>query len=238
MRLINADCLRVLPFRTFDCIFADPPDNIGLGYHGTQDSLPTGDYVELLEKWLRAFIYSADTVWFSFNAKWTFKVGTIIDKLLSQYVGLEAKACQQVFTFGQHNRYDFGNNHRPLYRLCWPTAHKYPDAVRVPSWRQLNGDKRADPRGRIPGDVFDMPRVTGNSRQRRAWHPTQLNEDLVERCIKFSTPVGGTVCDPFAGTGTTLRVCQRINRECTLIEIDPYYCEKIAEEHGITAESQ
>ena len=106
MRLINADCLKILPFHTFDCIFADPPDNIGLGYHGTQDNLPAGDYVELLEKWLRAFIYSADTTWFSFNAKWTFKVGTIVDKLLSQYPELRAKACQQVFTFGQHNRHD------------------------------------------------------------------------------------------------------------------------------------
>ena len=123
---------------------------------------------------------------------------------------LEAKPCVQTFTFGQHNHHDLGNNHRPLLRLRWRNAPLYPDAIRVPSWRQENGDKRADPRGRVPGDVFDFTRVTGNSKQRRTWHPTQLNEGLVERCLKLTTPTGGTVLDPFGGTGTTLRVCKRI----------------------------
>jgi DNA modification methylase len=108
----------------------------------------------------------------------------------------------------------------------------YPDATRVPSWRQEHGDKRADPRGRVPGDVFDFTRVTGNSKQRRAWHPTQLNEGLVERCLNLTTVEGDYVLDPFGGTGTTLRVCKRIGRNCTLIEIDPAYCAKIAEEHS------
>jgi len=82
------------------------------------------------------------------------------------------------------------------------------------------------------GDVFDYPRVTGNSKQRRAWHPTQLNEGLVERCLNLTTVEGDYVLDPFGGTGTTLRVCKRIGRNCTLVEIDPAYCAKIAEEHS------
>jgi DNA modification methylase len=104
----------------------------------------------------------------------------------------------------------------------------------VPSWRQENGDKRADPRGRVPGDVFDFTRVVGNSKQRRPWHPTQLNEGLVERCIKLSTHEGDTVLDPFGGTGTTLRVCKPLGIACTLIELHLGYCVKIAAEHGMT----
>jgi DNA modification methylase len=146
---------------------------------------------------------------------------------------VEVKPCVQTYTFGQHSHTDLGNNHRPLWRFKWKEAKLYPDAIRVPSWRQENGDKRADPRGRVPGDVFDFPRVTGNSHQRRTWHPTQLNEGLVERCIKMSTRPGQTVLDPFGGTGTTLRVCKRIERFCTLIELDWGYCEKIALEHGL-----
>ena len=87
-------------------------------------------------------------------------------------------------------------------------------------------------------DVFrqsltDFPRVTGNSKQRRLWHPTQLNEGLVERCIRLTTPPGAPVLDPFAGTGTTLRVCKRTGNPCTLIELDRGYCEKIAREHSM-----
>ncbi len=85
----------------------------------------------------------------------------------------------------------------------------------------------------IPDDHFDFTRVTGNSKQRRSWHPTQLHEGLVERCILLSTKPGDWVVDPFAGTGTTLRVCRKIGRQCTLIEIDPMYCENIAGEHNM-----
>lgn len=235
-KLINADCLKVLDksAATWDTIFADPPDNIGLGYNGYKDNLAEGDYVKLLREWLECFIYRAQTVWFSYNAKWTFEVGRIIAALVeTRTEPLEAKACVQTFTFGQCRQEDLGNNHRPLIRLRWPTAPLLPDAIRVPSWRQLNGDKRADERGRVPGDVFDFPRVTGNSKQRRPYHPTQLNEGLVERCLALTTPKGGTVLDPFGGTGTTLRVCKRLDMNCTLIELDKFYCQKIGQEHSL-----
>jgi DNA modification methylase len=111
----------------------------------------------------------------------------------------------------------------------------YPDAIRVPSWRQEHRDKRADSRGKVPSDVYKFPRVVGNSKQRRRWHKTQLNEGLVERCIKLTTTQGEHVLDTFAGTGTTLRVGKRIDRNCTLIEMDAGYCAKIAEEHDLVA---
>ena len=234
-RLINADCLQYLKGSNemWTTIFADPPDNIGLGYDAYKDRQSHDEYVLLLREWLNCFIWKAKTVWFSYNARWTFEIGKIVRHILGRHCGeVEAKPCVQVFTFGQHNHHDLGNNHRPLLRLRWRDAPLLPDAIRVPSWRQENGDKRADPRGRVPGDVFDFARVTGNSRQRRPWHPTQLNEGLVERCVKLTTPPGEPVLDPFAGTGTTLRVCKALRHPCTLIEIDSGYCQRIAAEHG------
>jgi site-specific DNA-methyltransferase (adenine-specific) len=131
----------------------------------------------------------------------------------------EFKPCVQAFTFGQHNHKDFGNNHRLLYRYQKIGASRYMDAVRVPSWRQLNGDKRADPRGRVPGDVFDFPRVTGNSKQRRKFCPTQLNEGLYERCIRSCCAKGDTVVDLFAGTGTLGRVAPRCGVDALMVEL-------------------
>lgn len=96
----------------------------------------------------------------------------------------------------------------------------------------LQGDKRASG-PRVPGDVFEFSRVVGNSKQRRPWHPTQLNEGLVERCILMTTNEGDHVLDPFGGTGTTARVCQRLNRSCTLVEISPTYCEHIRKDLNI-----
>ena len=236
--LINADCLAYLSGkstgqRQWTTIFADPPDNIGLGYDTYKDALPEGQYAAMLYQWLAMFTASAKTVWFSYNVRWSFEVGRIVCQLLGRYESLEAKHCVQTFTFGQHNHHDLGNCHRPLLRLRWQDAPLFPDAIRVSSWRQEHGDKRADPRGRVPGDVFDFPRVTGNSKQRRRWHKTQLHEGLVERCIRLTTPPGETVLDPFGGTGTTLRACKRAGNQCTLIEVDTGYCEKIADEQEL-----
>ena len=234
-QIIHGDCLRVLPrlLPVVTCIFADPPDNLGLDYDGYTDRQADDAYVLWLADCLKVFIDKANVVWLSYNAKWSFAIGLIVYTLLEKHPQLEAKNCVQTFTFGQHNHHDLGNCHRPLLRLRWSRAPLYPDAVRVPSRRQLSGDKRADPRGRVPSDVFDFPRVVGNAKQRRAWHPTQLNEGLVERCIKLSTKPDDTVLDPFAGTGTTLRVCKRIGRPCTLIEYSQAYCDEIAKEHGL-----
>jgi len=271
-KLIQGDCLQVLPAlnEQFDCIFADPFDNIGLGYDEHDDRMSDEDYYHFLNDLVIACTHRAPTVWISFNAKWTFAMGAIFHNFEKQFPDWEAKACQQVFTFGQHNKNDLGNNHRPLYRLKHKDAPLYPEQIKVPSWRQRNGDKRAAPGGRVPsdvfdmqypihgapykivtllgdeevdeiipnghvncGDVFDFPRVTGNSKQRCDWHPTQLHEDLVERCIKLSTPEGGSVADPFGGTATTMRVCKRINRSCTLIEKSAGYCKRISADTGV-----
>jgi len=265
--LINGDCLEVLKnLYPVDCIFADPPDNIGLGYDAYDDRLSEAAYRNLLHDWTVAFMRAAPVVWMSFNSRWTVAYGSIIDHILSLNPEWEVKAAVQVFTFGQHNKHDLGNNHRPLWRLKRKDAQLYPDDIKVKSWRERNGDKRAKPGGRVPGDVFDMqyptvaepqradgsggtpnyfeyagqalpgdvfdfPRVTGNSKQRCDWHPTQLHEELVERALRLTTAKGAHVLDPFGGTGTTLRVCTKIGRRCTLIELDPKYCSKLRELH-------
>jgi site-specific DNA-methyltransferase (adenine-specific) len=242
--LYHGDCQEIIPKldERIDCIFADPPDNIGLKYGEYQDKLPDEEYVNLLDQWLRLFINTAFVTWFSFNPKWIIKMGVIVDRLMGENADLVVKPCVQTFTFGQYNKNDFGVNQRPLWRFRRHDALFYPEQVKVPSWRQQHGDKRAKEGGRVPGDVFNYPlepdvfdftRVTGNAKQRRNWHPTQLHEGLVERCIKFCTVEGNTVCDPFAGTGTTLRVCERIGRSCITMDTDRDYCERISEENGI-----
>lgn len=245
-RLFQGDCLKVLPALRkregcFDCLFADPPDNIDLGYGEYKDKKSYQEYIGWFKLCLEEFVMAANTVWVSFNSRHLDSFGGVFWQTKHKF-GLEFKPCVQIFTFGQHRHTDLGNNHRPLWRLQWPGAPLFPDRIRVPSWRQLHGDKRADERGRVPGDVFeteidpevyDFPRVVGNSKQRRDWHPTQLNEGLVERCLKLTVPDGGSICDPFGGTGTTLRVAKELGMPCTLIELDSGYCREIGKEHRL-----
>lgn len=54
-------------------------------------------------------------------------------------------------------------------------------------------------------------------------HPTMKPIELVEACLKNSTAPGHTVFEPFSGSGTTLLACERLQRRCFAIELDPRY---------------
>jgi site-specific DNA-methyltransferase (adenine-specific) len=54
-------------------------------------------------------------------------------------------------------------------------------------------------------------------------HSAAFPEALAEQCILSGCPEGGTVLDPFFGAGTTGLVCQRTNRNCIGIELNPVY---------------
>lgn len=225
--IIHGDCLANL--RPCAMIFADPPDNLGLDYEGFDDNRPKAEYIAWFGKCLFEFCRIAPVVWISFNAQWFLDFAPIFNECRDHF-DYEFKPCVQTYTFYQQNKSCLGNAHRPLWRLKNLEAPENTQTIKVASWRQLNGDKRAAAGGKVPGDVFDFPRVVGNSKQRRRWHPTQLNEGLVERCVKLNTNEGDLVIDPFAGTGTTLRVCNRINRECLLIESSKTYYRRLIEE--------
>jgi hypothetical protein len=208
-------------------MFADPPDGIGMKYNGFKDKIDPLDYEAMLYKVLKYGARTSDFIWLSINTRYTAMIGHVTWEFLKFQQDWEFKPCVQTFTFGQHNHRDLGNNHRLLYRYQRTGAVLYPDAVRVPSWRQLNGDKRADDRGRVPGDVFDFPRVTGNSHQRRNFSPTQLHEDLYRRCIKLCCARGDTVVDLFAGSGTLGRVADDCGVKALMLEKSRATCDAI-----------
>ena len=57
-------------------------------------------------------------------------------------------------------------------------------------------------------------------------HPTQKPVALCEECIK-ELGDGEIVLDLFLGSGSTLVACEKINRKCYGMELDPRYCDVI-----------
>lgn len=66
---------------------------------------------------------------------------------------------------------------------------------------------------------------SGSTAQFSEAHFAVFPEWLIKPCIMAGAPVGGAVLDPFGGSGTTLKVAQENNRECTIIEIGSQYVE-------------
>lgn len=65
-------------------------------------------------------------------------------------------------------------------------------------------------------------------------HFAPFPEKLVEPCILAGCPVGGVVLDPFAGSGTTGVVAQRLGRDFIGVEINPQYAQMMRDRLGST----
>jgi site-specific DNA-methyltransferase (adenine-specific) len=240
--IYHGDCLDFLctPGRTYKTIFADPPDNIDYGYDEYDDNMPEGEYINWIYRMLDVGCDRSNVFWFSHNAIWLPHVMNFC-RDLSEYQK-EWKLIIWRYTFGQHNSRDFGSGFRPILRLADVGWRPDVSGIHIKSRRQELGDKRANPKGRVPDNVWeyslnefdfdavwDEPRVVGNAKQRRRWHPTQHPEQLMERIVLCS---GGPVFDMFGGTGTTLRVCKRLGIDCDITETSENYCRRISEETG------
>ena len=61
-------------------------------------------------------------------------------------------------------------------------------------------------------DASERPRVNGTA------HPTVKPLDLMRWLVRLVTPPGGTVLEPFAGSGTTVEACIVEGFDCIAIE--------------------
>ena len=78
---------------------------------------------------------------------------------------------------------------------------------------------------------------TGMRNKRDVWTVSPANypeahfatfpKKLITPCVLAGCPVGGTVLDPFAGSGTTGEVCLENRRKAVLIELNPEYIKLI-----------
>jgi DNA modification methylase len=70
-----------------------------------------------------------------------------------------------------------------------------------------------------------MGMVQSGERESRV-HPTQKPANLVIDCLEY-LQIGSKVFDGFGGSGSTLMACEKSNRTCYMMELDPKYCDVI-----------
>ena len=58
-------------------------------------------------------------------------------------------------------------------------------------------------------------------------HPTPKPIEIINKAINYSSKDGNLIYDPFIGSGSTLIACEKTNRKCYGMEIDPHYCDVI-----------
>ncbi|HEY1690091.1 MAG TPA: site-specific DNA-methyltransferase [Solirubrobacteraceae bacterium] len=217
IRLYHGDCREILPQLEAEVVITDPPYGARL-YPTDTDALSPA----LLASWVAAYRSVAVFGW--------------PERLVGMCVDAGVHPSEWVTWWPTNARYR-GFNPRGLWRECeciaafgdgdW-TVLRQPRAVtttpmpnrgkRIPA-----GKERADAQ---MGDVWrdESPRLNPNQRGRL--HPNQKPESLMRRLISVTT---GTVCDPFAGSGSTLSAARALGRRAVGIEIEESYCAVIIE---------
>jgi site-specific DNA-methyltransferase (adenine-specific) len=207
-QVIQGDCGDELAkVKGANLIFADPPYNIGIDYgQGTAaDRLPDRDYFDWCRGWVTACAQALagdGTLWVLINDEHADEFGMML-----RATGLTRRAWVKWYeTFGVNCANNFNRCSRHLF-YCVKDPEKFTfnaEAVNRPSDRQAKyNDKRADPGGKLWDDVWQIPRLVGNDKERIPDFPTQLPLDLLRPIVGCCSNPGDLVVDPFSGSATT-----------------------------------
>lgn len=227
-QLVCGDCIEILdaitePFA--DLIFADPPFNIGYKYDKYHDKVDRNNYIAWTKGWMTAckkVLKPHGSFYIAIGDDFAANIKVIADEL-----GLFMRNwIIWHYTFGQQAKGKFARSHTHIfYFVLDKENYIFNDwSVRVPSGRQLiYNDRRANPEGKIPDDVWLFSRVCGTFKERSGWHPCQMPENLLKRIISVSSNQGDCVLDPFSGSGTTAVAAFELGRNYTGIDISADY---------------
>ena len=254
--VIEGDCLegmKQLADGFVDLVFADPPFNIGYHYDVYQDNLEDNEYLGWSRQWMEQVIRvlkDDGSFWLAIGDEYAAEMKVLMQRTLGM-------TCRSwviwYYTFGVNCQKKFNRSHAHLFQMVKdPDNFTFnADAIRVPSARQLvYGDKRANPRGRLPDDTWILrpqdlpdgfqpdddtwyfPRVAGTFKERSGFHGCQMPEQLLGRIIRISSNEGELVLDPFAGSGTTLAAACKLRRKYLGYEISTDYVKAIRQRLG------
>ena len=229
--IYNGSLFEVVPKlnQKFDMIFCDPPFNLGKDYKSQINDLKNEqEYLKWTYEWLDIMVENLKEggSLFVYNIpKWNVHIAQYLMTKLEfrHWIAID-------MTLGFPIKNKLYPSH---YSLLYFTKGKPKtfNQVKVPietcrhcgkDIKDYGGHRSKVEKGTNLKDVWtDIGKVSGH-KNRKA---NELPEKLLERVIAISTNPGDIILDPFAGSGTTLAVADKMKRKAIGIEIDD--CEDI-----------
>ena len=226
MSQINLQCGDAVElFKSFgnesiDLIIADPPYNLGKDYGNNHDLKGFDEYISFTREWLteaKRVLKPNGTIYVFMGVRFISYLYNIMERELELFFN---SWIVWHYTQGLGKTKGFSPRHDDI--LVFNKGKEFIfnlDEVRVP---QKFYRERNNMRGANPGDVWEFSHVHYSNPNRQN-HPTQKPEGIIERIVLTSSNKGDLVLDPFSGSGTTLRVCQQLERNAIGFELNPEY---------------
>ena len=217
------EALKLIESESVDLIIADPPYNLGKNYGNNHDVKGFREYLEFSESWLKEskrILAPHGTIYVFMGFRFISYLYDILDQKQGMYFN---SWITWHYTQGMGKTKGFSPRHDDILMFTKTDQFKFNlDDVRVPQkyYRERNNMSGAN-----PGDVWAFSHVHYSNPEREE-HPTQKPEALIARMVLASSDEGDLVLDPFLGSGTTLRVCQVLNRRSIGIELNPEFVAK------------
>lgn len=209
-----------------------PANGANKNHHAVMPSLPTGHGLtstavkpkDLLGiPWRVAFALQADGWYLRQDIIWS-KPNPMPESVTDRCT----KAHEYIFLLSKSQRYYFDQEaiaeesitldarapYAPAHSLPTSIGHVRP-AIKMGMRR--NGDDFTTRNRRSVWTVTTKPYSEA--------HFATFPPDLITPCILAGCPEDGVVCDPFAGSGTTLAEAKRLGRRAVGSELNPSYCE-------------
>jgi DNA modification methylase len=229
LNIITGDAfseLKKLGSNSVDLVIADPPYNLGKDYGNNHDIQGFDEYLVFSHNWLsqaHRVLKPSGTLYVFMGFRFISYLYNIVDRELGMFFN---SWIVWHYTQGIGKTRGFSPRHDDILMFTKTEDFKFNlDEVRVP---QKYYRERNNMRGANPGDMWMFSHVHYCNENRQN-HPTQKPEGLIERMVLASTDENDLVVDPFSGSGTTLRVCQQLNRNAIGIEINPEYVQMTKE---------
>jgi site-specific DNA-methyltransferase (adenine-specific) len=214
-----------------DLVIADPPYGLGKDYGNDSDRLGAREYLAWSRRWIDAVLpkLKANGSLYVFL---TWQHSPEVFSYLKTRMAMVNEIIwdRRVPSMGGSTR-KFSSVHDNIGYFAMSRDYYFDlDAVRIP---YDAATKKARSRsifvgakwlevGYNPKDVWSVSRLHRQHGERED-HPTQKPLEIIERMVLASCPEGGTVLDPFMGSGTSAAAAVRHQRNFVGFELNPGY---------------
>jgi site-specific DNA-methyltransferase (adenine-specific) len=186
----------------------DPPYNQNYHYHNYKDKLKIDEYIDLLSMIPKPCViihYPEETI-------------NLLPKAMKS-------KCEEIVTWVYNS--NTGKQSRLIsWWGCKPDFRKVTQPYKNPNDKRI---QKLIERGKTGSKIYDWWEINQvkNVSKEKTIHPCQIPEEVIRRIILTTAKENELIIDPFAGSGTTLKVAQNLGFNYLGFEIDKQYIETI-----------